>query len=62
MFLLLSAAAGYGGMGVAYAPAMAYGGYGSYPAAYAGMMMGYGGYGRSAMARNSVGQQRFRPY
>ncbi|GFR41353.1 hypothetical protein Agub_g2036 [Astrephomene gubernaculifera] len=55
-------AAGYGGMtGMAYAPAMAYGGYGGYPAMAYGVM-GYGGYGRSAMARNTVGQQRFRPY
>ena len=46
--------------GMAYAPAVAYGGYGGYPMAYG--MMGYGGYGRAAMARNSVGQQRFRPY
>ncbi|GIL43462.1 hypothetical protein Vafri_934 [Volvox africanus] len=52
---------GYGGMaGMAYAPAMAYGGYGGYPMAYG--VMGYGGYGRQTMARNSVGQQRFRPY
>lgn len=49
-------------------PAMAaYGGYGGYPAMAYGVM-GYGagaaaGYGRAAMARNTVGQQqRFRPY
>jgi hypothetical protein len=66
-----------GQMGVAYAPAaaVAYGGYGAYPAvALMGYGAGYGaqrggggtGGGAGGMARNSVGMggqnQRFRPY